>query len=455
MDSRRLSRPARPQSVREIVSQAENFTFNTNIPFKHWARAADTLHQEASFALADGDHGRAYMMLYRHSLLILNLLPTHPQFKSPESQRAFKPLSRRIDSILGDLEHLKPAINEEYADWERIASAQPAPPLPGKSLSPAADHLGLTLDDIGRGRLAQVLDASDHQDLAVDLAQKELARRENARSSLRAAPPTSDALHLYGSLPQDQRDATSEPAKGGIASVLPISQYSYPSIAKSKPVDYQPSGWRVMSSATSPTSRSANSQLSPPPPPPKGGATRPTQSLAYAPPAIPHKVPLLDGNSPRPSSPPPPRGQLNTPPRPKKERLSFKPGAYLENGDPIRPVFLPSKLRQTFLEIASKHTEAGLEMCGILCGTPVNNALFVRCLLIPDQRCTPDTCETENESAVFDYCSGEDLLVLGWIHTHPTQTCFMSSRDLHTHSGYQVMMPESIAIVCAPRFQPS
>jgi len=41
-------------------------------------------------------------------------------------------------------------------------------------------------------------------------------------------------------------------------------------------------------------------------------------------------------------------------------------------------------------------------------------------------------------------------MVLGWIHTHPTQTCFMSSRDLHTHCGYQVMMPESIAVVCAP-----
>ena len=44
--------------------------------------------------------------------------------------------------------------------------------------------------------------------------------------------------------------------------------------------------------------------------------------------------------------------------------------------------------------------------------------------------------------------------MLGWIHTHPTQTCFMSSRDLHTHSGYQVMLPESIAIVCAPSKEP-
>ncbi|KAL0368183.1 UNVERIFIED_CONTAM: AMSH-like ubiquitin thioesterase 3 [Sesamum calycinum] len=34
--------------------------------------------------------------------------------------------------------------------------------------------------------------------------------------------------------------------------------------------------------------------------------------------------------------------------------------------------------------------------------------------------------------------------------THPTQTCFMSSVDLHTHYSYQVMLPEAIAIVMAP-----
>ena len=80
----------------------------------------------------------------------------------------------------------------------------------------------------------------------------------------------------------------------------------------------------------------------------------------------------------------------------------------------------------------------------------MSNALFISKLVIPDQESTSDTCETINESELFDYVDGDDLMVLGWIHTHPTQTCFMSSRDLHTHGGYQVMMPESIAIVCAP-----
>ena len=140
---------------------------------------------------------------------------------------------------------------------------------------------------------------------------------------------------------------------------------------------------------------------------------------------------------------------------PSSKRISFRPAAYLENGDPVRYVFLPDQLRSSFLKIAAPNTAKGLETCGILCGTPVNNALFITCLLIPEQKSTPDTCETINETAMLDYCISEDLLVIGWIHTHPTQSCFMSSRDLHTQAGYQVMMPESIAIVCSPRHEPS
>ena len=38
------------------------------------------------------------------------------------------------------------------------------------------------------------------------------------------------------------------------------------------------------------------------------------------------------------------------------------------------------------------------------------------------------------------------------IHTHPSQTAFLSSVDLHTQLSYQLMMPEAIAIVMAPKF---
>ena len=34
------------------------------------------------------------------------------------------------------------------------------------------------------------------------------------------------------------------------------------------------------------------------------------------------------------------------------------------------------------------------------------------------------------------YLIGNSLSVLGWIHTHPTQTAFLSSVDMHTQFGY-------------------
>ena len=77
-------------------------------------------------------------------------------------------------------------------------------------------------------------------------------------------------------------------------------------------------------------------------------------------------------------------------------------------------------------------------------------------LILPPQTATSDTCEMTDESALqqctedLEHKAGRDLLVLGWIHTHPSQTCFMSSNGLHTHVWYQASLPESVAVVYAP-----
>ena len=134
------------------------------------------------------------------------------------------------------------------------------------------------------------------------------------------------------------------------------------------------------------------------------------------------------------------------------DTFTFKPSAYLESGLPLRPLFLPASLRTHFLASASPNTVLNLETCGILCGILKSDALFITRLVIPAQTATSDTCEMTDEGEVelFEYCEKEDVMVLGWIHTHPTQRCFMSSRDLHTQVGYQVMMRESVAVVVAP-----
>jgi STAM-binding protein len=232
------------------------------------------------------------------------------------------------------------------------------------------------------------------------------------------------------------REGLSDPRRHVIKPVRPVpernegSDYRYPTIPKSQPSHYENS---------TPT---PGSDTLPPKPPKHRIEADTNQSYSIAPPSLPAKT-ALDGQADS-------VAEEITP-----NAFTFRPSAYLENGKPLRTVFLPTSLRDKFLAYALPNTRKNLETCGVLCGTLISNALFISRVVIPEQTSTSDTCETVNEVALFEYCSQEDLMVLGWIHTHPTQTCFMSSRDLHTHFGYQTMISESIAIVCAPSKSPS
>ncbi|EFN80799.1 STAM-binding protein [Harpegnathos saltator] len=131
---------------------------------------------------------------------------------------------------------------------------------------------------------------------------------------------------------------------------------------------------------------------------------------------------------------------------------STKPSLLMSDGSSLRDVILSNKLMRDFLTLASSNTMNNKETCGILAGKLERNKLLVTHLLIPEQTSTPDSCTTHNEEDIFDYQDQHNLITLGWIHTHPTQTAFLSSVDLHTHCAYQLLMAEAIAIVCAPKY---
>ncbi|NXC77209.1 STABP protein, partial [Anhinga anhinga] len=137
---------------------------------------------------------------------------------------------------------------------------------------------------------------------------------------------------------------------------------------------------------------------------------------------------------------------------------SLKPSALgsTENNasvDVLRQVIVPRELCQKFLQLADANTVRGVETCGILCGKLMRNEFTITHVIIPKQYGGPDYCNTENEEELFMIQDQHGLVTLGWIHTHPTQTAFLSSVDLHTHCSYQMMLPESIAIVCSPKYQ--
>ncbi|KAK4425929.1 AMSH-like ubiquitin thioesterase 3 [Sesamum alatum] len=134
-------------------------------------------------------------------------------------------------------------------------------------------------------------------------------------------------------------------------------------------------------------------------------------------------------------------------PRPGPPKLS-QDG--LPSSNSYQDLHIPVKIMEEFLRFARKNTAKNLETCGVLAGSLRNREFHITTLIIPKQESTSDSCQTLNEEEIFEVQDKRSLFPLGWIHTHPTQTCFMSSVDLHTHYSYQVMLPEAIAIVMAP-----
>ncbi|GAA5938579.1 AMSH-like ubiquitin thioesterase [Sporobolomyces koalae] len=130
--------------------------------------------------------------------------------------------------------------------------------------------------------------------------------------------------------------------------------------------------------------------------------------------------------------------------------------AQTEGGAPLRPMILPLRLVSHFAEVVARaNTANNIETCGLLLGHLAQNQFTITTLLIPKQNGTSDTCTTTHEEEQFEFQDSRGLMTLGWIHTHPTQSTFLSSVDLHTHASYQIMLQEAIAIVCAPRHDPN
>lgn len=122
----------------------------------------------------------------------------------------------------------------------------------------------------------------------------------------------------------------------------------------------------------------------------------------------------------------------------------------------MRPMLIDGELLSDFMRLVHGNTVKGIETCGILTGKLVSRegdgdgCFVVTELILPRQKGSQNTCEMIDEDSLFDYQMKNDLMTLGWIHTHPTQSCFLSSVDLHTHLGYQLMLPEAVAIVMSP-----
>lgn len=124
----------------------------------------------------------------------------------------------------------------------------------------------------------------------------------------------------------------------------------------------------------------------------------------------------------------------------------------LSTSNELRKVIVPLDLKDAFLIAAKSNTTRNVETGGILAGKLSRNEFTITTVIIPKQEGCSDSFSTLKEEEIFDHQIEHDLITLGWIHTHPSQSAFMSSIDLHTHCSYQILLPEAIAIVVAPSY---
>jgi len=113
-------------------------------------------------------------------------------------------------------------------------------------------------------------------------------------------------------------------------------------------------------------------------------------------------------------------------------------------------MFIPGELVDAFTNLARPNTQRNKETCGLLMGKMMDHGWQVTHLFLPSQTGTSDNCETFDEMKVFNAQVALEVVTLGWVHTHPSQTNFLSSVDLHTQYVHQLMLPEAVAIVIAP-----
>ncbi|GME21891.1 endosome-associated ubiquitin isopeptidase [Neofusicoccum parvum] len=188
-------RASEPLSVEEIVQQAGNFDYNQMVPLRYWLRSADTIQKEARIYEREGNDQQAYLLLFRHAMLILEKLQKHPEAKDPANKQALQEASKIVKRNLPKLEELRPRINKRHerfkeikrdAEKKKVRQTVASPTQLSRDFDNFVLHVRKSSDPALFGG-KQSLDAGENRDLAVKIAQKEIRRRDLAKRKVRQA----------------------------------------------------------------------------------------------------------------------------------------------------------------------------------------------------------------------------------------------------------------------------
>ncbi|KAI8598503.1 hypothetical protein EDD21DRAFT_382276 [Dissophora ornata] len=402
-------------SRQELNNQAKVEMVDST-PLRFYIRTADHLYKQAKIYQKEGDLTTSYILYMKFCNLVVYELQKHSDYNNPDYKGAIASLRKSALVAMNEIADLKPILDKKYDDY---------------------------LDYIRQRDAMLVAEAQEAQQ------QLESQRRQDMERTSR------EQQELYWANNPPTQGWSLVKALEGVPGVnsTQLMQHNQAQLHDNAEIQYPEHHHR--SHHHHHTHHHKPEIPSP--------SIRPQQFIPTPtgpPPALPRK-PVLANNAPK----LPPKVQIEEDVHGVfRDTMCNRIGEQLLNStltrsilsfsiefsQGLRTLIVPVRLLDRFLNIVRPNTIKNMETCGILAGVLSRNKLTVTTLIIPKQTATSDTCSTTNEDELFEFQNERDLMTLGWIHTHPTQTCFMSSVDLHTHCSYQLMLPEAIAIVCAP-----
>lgn len=454
--------PAAKKPV-DVNAMARKINVDNQFPLRNYYRIADNLLKQANIYRAEKNILDLYIILLRYSSLVSETIPFHRDYQASNAKDKSY-FRKMLLTVMDELESLKPEFKRQLSELEKVHVTGPRyqydveggiPYAPAVSTSDysyvnnrgSLDNYNQQFqagnllpsssqkprNEFNRDLLPSSIDTK-FQNLSLGLPppkQETLSRHSFfGPNGLRGEwpGPTSEIKVNYPSysdlaaneivslnqVEQDDRlgvkDGTADSHSSTMESVLSLDDGRWPHRAEEPGIQLQ----------SEPMNNSFSLNIRQPSPPPVLAQVHPEH----------HHISPSRVADPRPG------------PAKSLEGMTGS-GSYQD-------LHIPVKMMEDFLRLARENTRKNLETCGVLAGSLKNRVFHITALIIPKQESTSDSCQTLNEEEIFDVQDKRSLFPLGWIHTHPTQTCFMSSVDLHTHYSYQIMLPEAVAIVMAP-----
>lgn len=467
-----------------IALSAKKLDVDHRFSLRVYFRIADNILKQADIFREEGNIIDLYVMLLRFSSLVSETIPCHRDYRvSPQYNKVY--LRKKLLNAVAELEDLKPAVQKKIEDLNR------------KSI-----HLPNKLGNYNKGNLlgcsqdrhvVKKQNFCSYGTKAPSFTTPEYFHQGPRPQQLLAKPVDDQFLRLSISMTRPKEDTLTRHSILGPNGLhgqrqLPPSnaRVTYPTNVDATPVEI-PSGNGIQQfkgdvvligkdtniylgsqkkpettvpnnnynpmhcveeppslisfeTEESPMEKEVTPQPSPPPVHPETQDLIPSPQVPQQPSPLPVLAEVHDLLPKTPSHAPEAEGGLDN-------SLPNNLGC----AEAPLQLHISTALMDTFMKLAKSDTNNNLETCGVLAGSLKNRIFYVTALIIPKQESTSDSCQTTNEEEIFEVQDKKSLFPLGWIHTHPTQSCFMSSIDVHTQYSYQIMLPEAIAIVMAPK----